>query len=262
MLQEQATNLRLSKKNGIKNHINVDTSNLQGVIHAKELGLIHSNMAQLVISPLFYEATKELFTKDDKGVMFAMFRHPMRRVISLFYYLQTSTHEVTYNPIFAKMTIEEYAESPLLESNFITRSLVNKMEGALSMEDIETAKEILKRKCVIGLMQEFDTSIELYNDAFDFHPNFSVELEGEENADEKSKKAKVNQCVERLRNEGGTNKHKHTTLAEDSKAYETIERKNYWDMMLWEYIVDLYREQQLNAMEKDLGFKGFFQDKA
>ncbi len=261
-----SNNLEIIKENGVKNHINVDTSTVQGIMHAKELGLAENNSVQLVISPLFFDATNELFTKNNKGVMFAMFRHPVERVISLFYYMQTATHEVTYNPIFANMTIEEYADSNLVESNFITRSLVNKMEEGLSPEDLEMAKEILKRKCLIGLMREFDTSMNLYNEAFQFQPNFSVEIDGEDNSKsavaEISKKTRSEKCIDGLQKTGGTNKHKHDQLSENSKAFETIERKNYWDLLLWEYIVDLYREQQLNAMERDLGFKGLFQDKA
>ncbi len=261
---KSSNQLEIMKENGVKCHVNVDTSTSEGIMHAKELKLAHSHTAQMIISPLFYEAANDLFTSEDKGVMFAMFRHPIQRVISLFYYLQTATHEVTYNPKLAEMTIEEYAESPLLEANFIIRSLVNKMEEPLSMSDLNLAKEILRRKCVIGLMQDFGTSLQLYNNAFGFHPNLSVEVDGEENTDRNTKQTNVDTCGTNLQSKGGTNKHKHAKLAEDSKAYEIIKKKNYWDMLLWDFIEDLYREQQLKAMEKDLGFEGIniFKNKA
>jgi hypothetical protein len=139
---KSSNQLEIIKENGVKCHVNVDTSTSEGIMHAKELKLAHSHTAQMIISPLFYEATNDLFTSEDKGIMFAMFRHPIQRVISLFYYLQTATHEVTYNPKLAEMTIEEYAESPLLEANFIIRSLVNKMEEPLSMSDLNFKKKM------------------------------------------------------------------------------------------------------------------------
>jgi len=212
-------------------------------------------MAQIVISPLFNDATKDLFSEEDRGVMFAMFRHPVQRVISLFYYLQGATWEPTFNPIYANMTILDYANSPLIESNFIIRSLVNKMEGPLSPDDVDMAKQILKRKCLIGLVDEFDTSIKGFNDAFDFHPNFNVDVEGYTTRSAKEKR--VGECVEQLSGDGdaGSNRHVHVKLSEDSEAYKIIQRKNTWDMMLWEFIGDLYREQQLSATEKDLGFQ-------
>ena len=250
--------LEIVQRNGKKNAINVDISNKKGILHAKEVGLVSSHMAQLVISPLFYDATLELFTAVDKGVMFAMFRHPVKRIISLFYYLQSATWEPTYNPALKNMTIEDYADSPLLEANFITRSLVNKMEGPLSVEDLDLAKAILMRKCVVGIVDEFDVSIKMFNDAFGFRPNLSTEVEGEDTKDWKSLITSVETCTETLKNEGGTNKHTHAGLDETSEAYKTIERKNGWDMLLWEFIVELHKKQRLETIARDLGFKGFF----
>ena len=249
--------IEIVKRNSVTNHVNVDTSSLPGIAHAKEVGLVQSQVAQLIISPLFHDAMTELFSQDDRGVMFAMFRHPIKRVISLFYYLQNSTWELTYNPIFANMTIEEYADSPLIESNFITRSLINKMEGPLSIEEVELAKEVLRRKCIIGLVDEFETSIDMFNNAFGFRPNFSVEVDEEDGADNSTKQARVDGCVESLKSKGGSNTHKHPKLSETSKAYETIERKNSWDLELWDLIVSLYHEQRLTVVEQKMGFKGF-----
>ena len=252
--------LEIVQRNGKKNAINVDISNKKGILHAKEVGLVSSHMAQLVISPLFYDATLELFTAVDKGVMFAMFRHPVKRIISLFYYLQSATWEPTYNPDLKNMTIEDYADSPLLEANFITRSLVNKMEGPLSVEDLDLAKAILMRKCVVGIVDEFDVSIKMFNDAFGFRPNLSTEIEGEDTKDWKSLIASVETCTDTLKNEGGTNKHTHAGLDETSEAYKTIERKNGWDMLLWEFIVELHKKQRLETLARDLGFEGFIHD--
>lgn len=248
--------LKLVSMNGVKNHINVDTSIPEGVKHAKEMDLIPSRMAQIVFSPLIVDASKELFSEENQGILFAMFRHPVKRVISLFYYLQTATWEPTFNPELVNMTIDEYANSPLLEANFITRSLVDKMEGPLCIDDVMMAKKVLKEKCFVGLVEKFDDSIRYFNMAYGLKPNFDVEIEGFEESDysDKSKRVeRLEKCLTNLKGDGGSNRHKHESLSEDSETYQTIERKNGWDMLLWKTIQDEYREQEKIAMYKDLG---------
>lgn len=247
--------LEIVEANKIKNHLNVDVSTLEGIKHAKDVELAESNVADVIISPLFYAGVKEIFSTDHRGIMFAMFRHPIKRGISLFAYLQRSTWEATYNPIFANMTLDEYVSSPYAESNFITRSLTNRMKGPLLPEDLEVAKEIIRRKCLVGLSDEFDGSMNLFKEAFRFRPKFTTEVIGEESSNKKEKQEHIDQCLEDLRaGKGkGSNRNKHADVSEDSEAYKTLEKKNEYDLELWDLIVDQYRKQQLDMIDKDLG---------
>jgi len=239
--------LEIVEKNRVKNHLNVDVSTLEGINHARDVGLAESRLADIIVSPLFYASTKEIFSEDHRGVMFSMFRHPIKRILSLFYYLQHSTWEMTYNPIFANMTLEEYSSSDFAESNYITRSLVNKMEGPLMPDDFELAKIIIRKKCLVGLVDEFETSIRFFNEVFGFRPNFDAEVVGEESASEEDKKVHIDQCLEDLRTGkgAGSNRHKHEDVSEDSVAYNTLALKNGYDLQLWDLIVEKYKEQQL-----------------
>lgn len=239
--------LEIVEKNRVKNHLNVDVSTLEGINHARDVGLAESHLADIIVSPLFYASTKEIFSEDHRGVVFSMFRHPIKRMLSLFYYLQDSTWEKTYNPIFANMTLEEYSYSGFAESNYITRSLVNKMEGPLIPDDFELAKEILRRKCLVGLVDEFENSISFFNEVFGFRPNFDAEVVGEESASEEDKKVHIDQCLEDLRTGkgNGSNRHKHADVSEDSVAYKMLALKNAYDLQLWDLIVEKYKEQQL-----------------
>ena len=124
--------LELVEVNGSKNHINVDVSTLDGIVRAASLDLVPSKMADIIISPLIQQSVSNLFSQDSKGQMFAMFRHPVHRVTSLFYYLQVATWEPTYNPALMNMTLLDYANSDLVEANFVLRSLVGKMEGEVN----------------------------------------------------------------------------------------------------------------------------------
>ncbi len=235
--------LRIVHANGSTNHINVDISTVDGILRAQSLHLVQSHIPQLIFTPLFYESTTYLFDSQNKGIMFGMFRNPIDRVISLFYYLQEATWEPTYNPIFKNMTLLEYANSSLLEANFITRSLVNKFTGPLSHDDLEQAKEILRRKCIIGIVEDFDTSITGFDASLNLVPNLHVYTELEDESFE-NRKQFVKTCIQQLKSEGGSNKHKHEKVEKDSEVYKILETKNGWDMSLWAYIKKLYHEQK------------------
>lgn len=229
---DQGNTLELVRINDGNYHVNVDTSVLPGIMHAAELDLVPSHIAQIIFSPLLHESATHLFSPRYKGQLFAMFRHPVERVISLFYYLRSATWEPTYNPVLQNMTLQEYAESQLAESNFMVRGLVDKMEGALSDDDLELAKEILRQKCVVGLMDRWEESM----DRFDFFFNFQPDGARHEQA---------RQCREGFREKGGSNKHKHPAVNHTSVAYLELERKNDLDLRLYDYIHKLYSEQEL-----------------
>lgn len=94
--------------------------------------------------------------------------------ISEFYYLQDATWEVNYAPETKDSTVQQYAESGLSNKNFVVvGQLVNKpSSGLLYYEsDLDLAKEILREKFVIGLMNEMDESVRRFDLYFDFHKN-------------------------------------------------------------------------------------------
>jgi hypothetical protein len=67
--------------------VNVDTSTVEGLQRAKKLGLAQSGKVNAIYTPLIFDAN-DLFDDDHKGRMFAIFRHPIDRAISIFRYLQ------------------------------------------------------------------------------------------------------------------------------------------------------------------------------
>ena len=246
-------------------HVNVDTTVLPGILRASSLDLVPSRISDIIFSPLLHESTTHLYSEQYKGRMFAMFRDPIDRVVSLFYYLQTATWEPTYNPELADMTLEEYANSTLVEANWMVRALVNKFEGPLSWDDMNMAKEILRRKCIVGLMNEWELSTDRFNRYFGFavqpktfvdklthffkfeDESFPISNHDEQSIDKSSIVEEHNiwseECKERYKNKGGSNVHRHPKLEHDSIAYEILARKNAWDINLYEYILQLFEEQ-------------------
>ena len=64
------------------------------------------------------------------------------------------------------MTLTEYAESTHIENNWMVRYLANQMEGELGKDQLKAAKEILRRKNFIGLVDEFEESMEQFTNYF------------------------------------------------------------------------------------------------
>lgn len=240
---EEEDFLRIVHANGSTNHMNVDVSTKEGIMHAQDLHLVQSHIPQLIFSPLFDETTEFLFDGENPGIMFAMFRDPVERVISLFYYLQEATWEPTYNPELKDMTLLEYVNSPLVEANFVTRSLLNKFTGPLSPEELNVAKEILRRKCIIGIVEDMEESLAGFDASLDFEPNLHVFTEREDN--DGTRRDYVKSCMKEVKDGKGSNKHSHRKVDKDSEEYKILERKNGWDVTLWKYIQELYKEQKV-----------------
>ena len=121
----QENELQIVDKDGAR-YVNVDTTEWEGIQRAKRLGFPNSRMAEVIFSPHVNEVAAELFTPEVPGKMFSIFRDPVERVISLYYYLQTATWEPTYNPALQKMSLEEYANSTFIESNWMVRALTRR----------------------------------------------------------------------------------------------------------------------------------------
>lgn len=212
-------------------YVNVDTTEWEGILRAKRLGFMKSQMADVIFSPLVNEIAAEVFTPEVPGKMFTIFRDPVERVISLFYYLQTATWEPTYNPALQQMTLEEYANSTLIESNWMVRTLSGKRTGQLTEEDITLAMQIVKEKCVVGLLDHFEESLERFDEYFGFRPNDDESIE----------------CRNDLLARGGSNSngsHKREQLDPESPALRTIQKKNRADTLLYAYVQKLFEEQR------------------
>lgn len=70
--------------------VNVDTTTPAGIERAAKMGFADANLAGCVVTPFLYESNA-LFTQTGKGRLFAVFRHPIDRAVSMFYYIQVAT---------------------------------------------------------------------------------------------------------------------------------------------------------------------------
>ena len=66
----------------------MDATTPEGIARAKQLQLIQSGVADIIFSPLLYQTTQLFEGTGKQARLFAVFRHPVERAISLFHYLK------------------------------------------------------------------------------------------------------------------------------------------------------------------------------
>jgi hypothetical protein len=241
-------------------------------------GLISKDLSDVVIVPdvrlgslLFGNGQDHIHNNEAstgteyKGILFAIFRDPIERTVSFFYHKQQEKESVHYDPSMEIYSIVDWVNSPSYITNFMTRTLVGKVDNSIPLTefDLDVAKEILRRKCVVGLLDEKADSMKRFERLFGwnadvYHDSLSL-LHGEAAASrakaERWKNQIVNdeECQDRLLHYNWLNKHRHPALHEGSVGYKVVQSKNTLDLELYSYARQLFEEQytQLGFNEDD-----------
>ena len=219
------------------NVINVDTTTPSGILRAQELGLVSSKdpKVDLVVSGEFDFIAAHLFDETNRGRVFAMFRHPVQRLESLFYYLQTANWESTFHPEWKDLSLSDWAKTAKGEKNWIVHTLVNKSVRSLTLDDLELAKHIVREKILVGLESKFVESIHRFNvyagidDSSKERQACIANLAGEPTQGDKK--------AERARNADP-----HPQIEKGSKIWNVLAQDSL-DVLLYEYIEALYEQQ-------------------
>ena len=109
-------------------------------------------------------AGEKLYSPEHPGRFLALFRHPVDRAVSMFYYLQSATWERSYRPEWKDMTVMEWANLPNAERDYMVHKLVNKrFDEDVGEVDLIVAKELVRQRFVVGLMEEMEESVRRFN---------------------------------------------------------------------------------------------------
>lgn len=211
--------------------VNVDTTTVAGIERAKALGLAESGLADFIVTPFVYEG-EQLFNPNARGRLFTVFRDPVDRALSLFFYLQVADWEPTYNPAMKDWTIEQYAQSDVVENNWMVRQLSNAYEGDLTQQHLDVAMDIIRRKFLVGLLKEKRRTMDRVEKFFRF--KFRVKPDNQE------------KCREKLLTEGANSNaaNKKEKPKPGDPGYDLLAAQNQLDIQLYEYIVSLFEEQE------------------
>ena len=126
------------------------------------------------------------------------------------------------------MTLEQYAQSPLVESNWMVRTLSGKMNAELTAQHLDIAQEILTNNFIVGLHDDRYGSLSRFETYFGWGYNDeqaacrSAMLQEEMNRQDMAKQ---------MFNEGG-------------EAIELLWKENELDIQLYDFADALYKDQE------------------
>lgn len=219
-------------------YVNVDTATEEGIDKAKELGLIPSKASDIIISPRIYEVQK-LFNQFQRPRMFTMIRHPFLRLFSFYNYHKHATWELKHNKFeFMKnMTFSEYLQTKTVENNWLTCTLTNTNKNLLNETHVQLATDILARKCLVGLTDNFNTSV------YRFQQYFNWKIDDSRRG-----------CLKRLVFDSPVNKlsnvlqqrnteHHIESLEEGDDAWNLLLETNKYDLQLYQNAMKIFEDQ-------------------
>ena len=150
--------------------VNVNLDTKEGIERASKLGIFENIHADVMISPLIHDIPTMLFEDHTQTAingtkiqasLFTMLRHPIEREIS---YFNNVKHSISVgdggvgimDEAIRRFEFIDWLHSVHFIDNFMVRRLVNKMEGSykVTIDDLLSAKEVLRRKFLIGLLEE------------------------------------------------------------------------------------------------------------
>ena len=212
--------------------LNVDTTSPEGLERAKKLNVATFEGLDLITTPYIFMASDVLFNPLNRGRFIVMFRHPIDRAVSMYYYLRDKTG---IKGAQIGDSLELYAKSAMVENNWMTRFLTNKLGGQLTPDDEATAKEVLRTKCLVGLLNRKTESMQRFKTYFGWKT-----LDNDESRD----------CEEKQLHWGWTGKNKHDKLEVGSDAWNLLKEQNSFDIRLFEYAEKLFEIQGKTLFSK------------
>ena len=185
-----------------------------------------------------------LYSPEHKARMFALFRHPVNRAVSKFFYLQKATWEPTYNTRWASMSLEEWASKDRGENNWMVRQLVGKdSKSQLNTQDLELAKDIIRTKFLVGLMDEFEESVHRFNVFLGVDESDEQNRRCMENFTSNDKQDSTQTQGNIIKN--AWNSYSHPEAERGSPVWVSLSKINFFDVMLYRFIQEQFEEQRI-----------------
>ncbi len=192
------------------------------------LNVVQTRQADLIVTPLITYASG-LFDASHKGRVFAMLRHPVKRIVDQFYYRQAATWDPSFDPTLAAMSIDYYAVSDQLYDNIMVRLLANVANsGDVTPDELQVANDVLRQKVVVGIQEWFEASVVRFEQYFGWWDKYNVTTD-----------ATVNQChsdqVAAMPN--------YPSIISGGETWQTLAVRNWADLELYSYAKRLFALQ-------------------
>jgi len=243
--------------------INVNVFTVEGINRAVELQLLSSGLLDFVTTDNLHQTMVKLFLPSSSSArLFALFRHPVDREVSRFYFMQYATWERLYDPKLQEITLEEFITSqqddghPRIYDNWMVRSLTGKISRyfTLSEQDLQVAKQVLRRKCLVGLTKKMEESLQRFQLFFHW-PLVGVPRKNATTADTiNSINNNTNpsgefllsgqECKKKFLMEGRKNENpEHPNVKEGTSLWNQIANIHRYDVELYAYVENLFDQQ-------------------
>lgn len=120
------------------------------------------------------------------------------------------------------MTIVEWARSAKAESNWLTRTLVGDTDSPeLSEEHVNLAKDIIRRKFVVGLTDDMEESWNRFREYFGWDGQMTAQNEDERCMDKVTKKNAVTEAGRTF-----NSNQQYSGIEEGSEEWEALAKIN------------------------------------
>lgn len=215
-------------------YVNVDTSSKPGLNRARKMGLVPSGLVDLIITSEVSHAVENLFDESHKGHILALFRHPVDRLVSKFFYLREATWEPQYRPQWKNINILEFAKNKNRENNYVVKKLTGlRVNDMATEEDLRIAMRTIKMRFVVGLLDEMEESVRRFNVVM-----------GIDETDKENR-----ECINHLVHDsiGAKNYNSDARLHKvepGSTVWNAFARRNELDIKLYLFIVDVFGQQK------------------
>lgn len=217
-------------------YLNINLRTPQGINLARTAGLGQSGVADVILTRYIFNAADLFRDTGHTGRCFTFVRHPVERILSKFHTLKRDKA-----PEVNDISLDAYAKSEMAESNWMTRMLINATEDdVLTSSHYQAAKEIFGRKCLVGLMDRFEESMGRFSKFFRFESTHSINTHSKGETANFAEERR--QCAHKLASTG-VNRHKYAKISPDSAAWKELEKKNKYDIELYEYARAIYYQQ-------------------
>jgi len=220
----------ISKQNA--KYINIDVSTSDGIMKGREMGLVPSGLVDVIFTTYPSQIVENLFDLNHKGRLLAMFRHPVQRLVSKFFYLRVAKWENNYEPSWNDISIETWARKIDRDRNFLVRTLAGKTVKEVNEADLQVAKRTIAQRFIVGLSEEYDESLRRFGIMLNFKAKTTAQ-------DRK-------RCYDKYLGAHGEkmNSNSHPKITETKQAFKIIAKHNFFDMQLYDYILKLFDEQK------------------
>lgn len=229
--EERLAVFRPDKDGGGTAYINVQTTTQEGILRAAKLGLVPSGLADIIFTGNPRFAIEHLYDRRHKGRVLALFRHPVERLISKFYYVQVADWEKSYHPEYKQLSLLDYAKSDIASDRNL---MVQKLSGKVHVTrgDLRDAMETVQQRFIVGLTNQMEESIRRFNVVI-----------GIDQSDEDIKKC-IDKHVGNNKRVEMKNSNPHPKVEQDSPEWKALAEKNQLDIQLYDYVVQLFEEQR------------------